>query len=87
MEVNIFEGARRVAKLAVLVAVLAYIGSIAYEFAYAPKIDWREIGSNAGFPLGWLAFLLALTWAVGWIVRGFLGIPHGQDRRPSASKE
>jgi hypothetical protein len=29
---------------------------------------------------GW-AFMWVLTWVVGWIVRGFLGIPVGQDRR------
>ena len=29
---------------------------------------------------GWV-FMWVLTWVVGWIVRGFLGIPVGQDRR------
>lgn len=34
--------------------------------------------------LGGLAFLWGLSWAVGWIVRGFMGIPRGHDRRPDA---
>ena len=24
------------------------------------------------------------TWVIGWIVRGFLGIPAGHDRRPNS---
>ena len=35
--------------------------------------------------LGWLCFGLAIfggfVWAVGWIVRGFMGIPRGSDSR------
>jgi hypothetical protein len=33
---------------------------------------------------GWV-FLWTLTWVIGWIVRGFLGIPMGQDRRVEKS--
>ena len=29
-----------------------------------------------------LALLFATTWAVGWIVRGFLGVPRGHDCKP-----
>jgi hypothetical protein len=43
---------------------------------------WKAVTENAPFVLGWLAFLWAFTWAVGWIVRGFLGIPKGNDLRP-----
>lgn len=28
-----------------------------------------------------VVFLWGFTWAMGWIVRGFLGIPRGQDRK------
>jgi len=31
-----------------------------------------------GLLFGW-----ALTALIGWIARGFLGIPHGKDRRPA----
>jgi hypothetical protein len=34
---------------------------------------------------GWV-FLWLLTWVVGWIVRGFLGIPVGQDRTVEKSE-
>ncbi len=33
-----------------------------------------------------LAILWAFTWAVGWIVRGFMGIPRGQDAKLKESK-
>lgn len=29
-----------------------------------------------------LAIFAGLVWAIGWIMRGFLGIPHGMDKRP-----
>jgi hypothetical protein len=29
-----------------------------------------------------LAIFAAIVWSLGWIVRGFLGIPRGMDRRP-----
>jgi hypothetical protein len=29
-----------------------------------------------------LVFFAVVVWLMGWIVRGFLGIPRGQDRRP-----
>jgi hypothetical protein len=29
-----------------------------------------------------LVFFAVAVWLMGWIVRGFLGIPRGQDRRP-----
>lgn len=31
-----------------------------------------------------LAALWAASWIVGWVVRGFLGIPRGMDRRPES---
>jgi hypothetical protein len=33
---------------------------------------------------GWIA-LTVVQFAIGWIVRGFAGIPLGQDRRPDAT--
>lgn len=33
-----------------------------------------------------LIFVWAFSWAIGWIVRGFVGIPRGQDFRSSAEQ-
>lgn len=47
----------------------------------------KEFGLGAlGAILG-LVFLWGFTWTVGWIVRGFLGIPRGQDHRPPRGAE
>jgi hypothetical protein len=53
------------------------------------KIDqkyWRELlknwGAGALAAVIGLAVLFAFTWATGWVVRGFLGIPRGQDYKP-----
>jgi hypothetical protein len=32
-----------------------------------------------------LAIFAAIVWAIGWIARGFLGIPRGMDTRPDQS--
>ena len=39
--------------------------------------------SGIGYLAIGLAFFAAFVWTMGWIVRGFLGIPRGQDSRPS----
>lgn len=42
----------------------------------------RNIGYGVGVAVaGWIVLSL-LQMLIGWIVRGFLGIPRGQDRRP-----
>ncbi|MCW2391853.1 hypothetical protein M2336_000237 [Sphingobium sp. B1D7B] len=47
---------------------------------------WSEWKSHAFETIQWtgafLIFMLVLTTAVGWIVRGFAGIPQGHDFRP-----
>lgn len=35
-----------------------------------------------GYVVGGLAAFAAVVWAIGWTVRGLLGIPNGMDRRP-----
>jgi hypothetical protein len=35
-----------------------------------------------GYLVAGLAIFGGVVWAIGWVVRGFLGIPHGMDRRP-----
>lgn len=41
-----------------------------------------KIWLSAQFLFGGLLFGWIFVWAAGWIVRGFLGIPKGQDQRP-----
>lgn len=43
----------------------------------------KNIGEGALGAIAGLVFLYALTWTIGWVVRGFLGIPRGQDHRIS----
>jgi hypothetical protein len=45
---------------------------------------FKKFGVGALGAIGGLIFLWAFTWAVGWIVRGFAGIPRGVDKRPDA---
>jgi hypothetical protein len=40
-----------------------------------------ELKTAASYSVAGLASLWGFTWAVGWIVRGFMGIPKGSDRR------
>jgi hypothetical protein len=47
------------------------------------KVVWSERGYTSGALLGGLLFLWAVVWCIGWIMRGFLGIPRGQDYRIS----
>jgi hypothetical protein len=45
--------------------------------------QWRSQFAEAmGYLVAGLAIFGALVWATGWIVRGFLGIPRGMDKRP-----
>ncbi len=54
---------------------------------YISRARWTQALKSAGMHLlGMLASLAtfwAFTWAVGWIVRGFIGIPHGKDSKPT----
>ena len=43
---------------------------------------WEKIKFNSLWAFGGLAFLFIFSWSIGWIVRGFAGIPSGQDKKP-----
>lgn len=44
---------------------------------------WRsQFAESMGYLVVGLAIFGAFVWAIGWIVRGFLGIPRGADKRP-----
>jgi len=53
---------------------------------YITRLGWMQTLKQAGqYLLGLMASLAgfwAFTWAVGWIVRGFMGIPRGSDQKP-----
>lgn len=43
--------------------------------------NWKESLRNLAIGL---AIFAGVVWAIGWITRGFLGIPRGMDRKPSS---
>ena len=57
----------------------------AEELARIDKALSEKRKSDILFKLGVLAGLLFtiwfMSWSIGWIVRGFLGIPRGQDKK------
>ena len=44
---------------------------------------WQNIRNAFLFAIGGWVILSILQGLIGWIVRGFMGIPWGQDRRPA----
>ncbi|WP_124945562.1 hypothetical protein [Sulfurirhabdus autotrophica] len=42
--------------------------------------NWKESLKNLGIGL---AIFAGFVWVVGWITRGFMGIPQGMDKKPS----
>ena len=82
MAINMFEGARRFSKLVIAIWVIFFIGIFIYILVDDPSLKGFYllivfVSTLFGGPL----FILAFTWAVGWIVRGFMGIPRGQDKK------
>lgn len=43
----------------------------------------REIGTGFIGMCLMLASILGLSWVIGWVVRGFMGIPKGKDSKPT----
>lgn len=43
---------------------------------------WREVKDSLTALVVGLAIFGGVVWATGWIVRGFMGIPRGMDKRP-----
>ena len=46
---------------------------------------WKDIREATLGLIGGLAFFWSFTWIVGWIVRGFMGIPRGKDHRENSA--
>lgn len=51
----------------------------AQETSSAYREQWWEFAKTSTI---FLAIFFAVFWAIGWIVRGFMGIPRGMDRKP-----
>jgi hypothetical protein len=66
-------------------AALLYDAWREVEDASSAEADARERAKQRLSPLGWgpwLAGLYGVSWVIGWVVRGFMGIPRGSDRKP-----
>ncbi len=73
--------------------VYAYKQSVKKSFTLPPmdeeladKRYWPLFFKEAAVGFGFMCLLLAATWGffwtVGWVVRGFMGIPRGKDSKP-----
>lgn len=69
---NIFEGARRITHA--MAAVL---------LAFTVFVNLDRPSDMARFTAMTAAFVYGFSWVIGWIVRGFMGIPRGSDRKPA----
>ena len=70
---NIFEGSRRVAKV---IAGLLVIVALSIDHTLNGVLFICEM----------LFVFWIFTWTTGWIVRGFMGIPTGTDKKVSADE-
>ena len=72
-----------------------YIKSAVASFEIPPKDQaetdtrwWKTVVSDIGSGLLWMLLGLCVLWvftcATGWIMRGFIGITQGQDKKPDA---
>ncbi len=75
MAINVFEGARRVSRLVAAIWIIGWIIKSLNEGMQSDPIAFASVA------FGGLLFILVFTWVVSWIVRGFMGIPRGQDKK------
>lgn len=77
---NIFEGSRRIATL---IGSAWFIGTIvgAFSGAFTQPAGGFEFGDFLGCLFLPPLFIAGFTYAMGWIVRGFMGIPMGRDSK------
>ncbi len=75
MAINVFEGSRRVSRLVAAIWIIGWIIESLNEGMQRDPIAFASVA------FGGLLFILVFTWVVGWIVRGFMGIPRGQDKK------
>jgi len=72
MKINIFEGSRRIGYI-----IMTFLFGFAFYDAFYNRQAFTFSGLMSAFsvPLFFYLFMVA----VGWIVRGFLGIAKGKD--------
>ncbi|TFH11899.1 MAG: hypothetical protein E4H07_04000 [Nitrosomonadales bacterium] len=71
MASSVFEGERMISKL--ITSIWIVLSGIS---------RWGDVPIVfASYVIGGSLFILAFTWTIGWIVRGFNGIPKGQDKK------
>jgi uncharacterized membrane protein YhdT len=75
MVINIFEVARRFSKLVASIWIIGWIIKALNEGMQGDPIVFASV------VLGGLLFILVFTWVIGCIMRGFMGIPRGQDQK------
>ncbi len=75
MVINIFEVARRFSKLVASIWIIVWIIKVINEGMQGDPIVFASV------VFGGLLFILVFTWVIGWIVRGFMGIPREQDQK------
>ena len=76
---NIFDGSRRIAKVTAGLWAGGFIaGSFLGGFNLTNESDLKQFFIAI---VGGLVFIGCFTVATGWIVRGFMGIPRGQDQK------
>ena len=82
---NIFEGGRRIRTVIALGAPIGFFlfGCIFLKGDF--DISAQELKVLIIASLIWAAIVHVLSFAIGWIVRGFLGIPSGKDRADETS--
>jgi len=75
MAINIFEVARRFSRLVAAIWTIGWIIKSLNEGMQSDPIAFASVA------FGGLLFILAFTWIIGWVVRVFMGIPRGQDKK------
>jgi len=75
MVINSFEAARRFSKLVASIWIIGWIIKALNEGMQSNPIVFASV------VFGGILFILVFTWVIGWIMRGFMGIPRGQDQK------
>jgi len=84
MTINMFEGARRISKVVIaswLITFIIFNEQFLKRNSIYSSPDISDLIMTAGIAFGGVLFILVFTWAIGWIIRGFMGIPRGQDKK------
>ena len=83
MKINVFAGARRFSGAAAIVWAIGWICAIVLNLFKSGSIHATMAGVGM-LVVGLLGGFLSVT-LIGWIVRGFMGIPMGKDSREEGS--